>query len=201
METTPPLRIAVADDFDEDRYTLVRHLSAAGHLATAARTGEELVELCRASAPELVITDVKMPDMDGIEAAEAINRERPVPIILVSAYHEQDLFRRAGLDGHVMAYLVKPAGLAQLKVTIHLALLRFGHFQALAKEADSLRQALEDRKLVERAKGAVMKRLGVGEEEAFRRLRGFARSRNRRLAEVARDVLTAEELFRQAKGV
>jgi response regulator NasT len=201
METTPPLRIAVAEDLDEDRYALVRHLSAAGHQVTAVATGQELVELCRASAPDLVITDVKMPDMDGIEAAEAIARERPVPIILVSAYHEQDLLRRAGRDGHVMAYLLKPAGPAQLKATIHLARQRFAHFQAVAEEAGSLRQALADRKVVERGKGAVMRRLRVDEQEAFRRMKSLASAGNRKLIEVAREVLAAEEVFRQIDEV
>src|SRR5206468_1370001 len=139
--------------------------------------------LCGTSPTDLVIADVRMPDMDGIEAAEAIHRARPVPVILVSAYHEDELLRRAGQDDHVLAYLVKPVDQAQLKVAIRLAMLRFGHFQALVREADSLRQALADRKLIERAKGVVMRRLRVDKEEAFRRLKKLASVGNHKLAE------------------
>jgi response regulator NasT len=96
-----------------------------------------------------------------------------------------------------MAYLAKPVKPVDLQAAIRLALLRFGHFQALAKEAADLKQALEDRKVIERAKGAVMKRVGVDEEEAFRRLRKLASDSNRKLADVAQRVTSAEEVFRE----
>jgi response regulator NasT len=135
-----------------------------------------------------------MPDMDGLEAVATVNRLHQVPVILVTAHPDVD-FMAGAEAGHVMAYLTKPVKPADLQAAIDLAVLRFEHFQQLSKEASTLRQALEDRKLIERAKGAVMRRSGVGEEEAFRRLRKAASEQNRRLVEVAQEVLAAEEVF------
>jgi response regulator NasT len=162
-------------------------------------TGKQLVELCRASPPDLVMTDIKMPDMDGIQAAEAINREKEVPVILVSAYHDAEVLQRAGTD-HSMSYLIKPVSQADAEAAVALAMDRFERYQAVRTEAAALRQALEDRKLVERAKGSVRKRLGVGEEEAYRRLKRLASTHNRKPAEVARVVLAGEGVFRQMEG-
>jgi response regulator NasT len=186
---TPSLRIAVADDELDVRDYYQRILPRLGHqLVAIAQTGRELVEQCRALRPDLVITDIKMPDMDGIDAAEAISRDEPIPVILVSAYHRPQLFERAKGD-HILAYLVKPTKQADLEAAIAIAMQRFEQFQALRKEAADQRQALEDRKVIERAKGLIMKSAGLDEEEAFRRLRKLARDRNQKLVEVARSVV------------
>jgi AmiR/NasT family two-component response regulator len=195
-----PLRIAIADDEREMRDYLKEVLARLGHQVVAeAASGKELAEQCHKTAPDLVIADIKMPDMDGIETSSAVNRERQVPVILVSGHHDAELLTRLGAD-HIMGYLVKPVKEADIKTAIAVAMLRFGHFLALAKEAASLRQALEDRKVIERAKGAVMKRMGLDEEEAFRRLRKLASDRNRKLIDVARDIVAAEDVFRQMEG-
>src|SRR5262249_36674286 len=133
-----------------------------------------------------------MPEMDGIDAAMQIYRERPVPVILVSAYHDSTLIARAGAD-HVLGYLVKPIKQADLEPAIMLAMRRFEQFEALRKEAADLRQALEDRKLIERAKGILMKRGPLDEQEAFRRLQKLASEKSRRLVDIAQMVLVAEE--------
>src|SRR5205814_6830475 len=125
-------------------------------LVAVAQTGRELVDQCRALRPDLVITDIKMPDMDGIEAAEAISQDEPIPVILVSAYHRPQLFERAKGD-HILAYLVKPTKQADLEAAIAIAMQRFEQFRALRREAADQRQALEDRKVIERAKGQLMK--------------------------------------------
>ncbi|HEY1381137.1 MAG TPA: response regulator [Gemmataceae bacterium] len=190
------LSIVVADDESAMRDYFQELLPRLGHRAAVAADGKQLVDLCRASRPDLIITDIRMGDTDGLEAAEAINREVEVPVILVSAHHDSELQARA-LRDHVMAYLVKPVKEADLRTAIDLAMLRFGHFQALKKEAADLKQALEDRKVVERAKGAVVRRSGVPEAEAFRRLRKYASDRNLKLVEVARQVLAAEEVFHE----
>ncbi len=195
--STRSLRIAVADDEPDVRQFFQELLTQLGHqVVGVAETGRQLVEQCRAAHPNLVITDIKMPDLDGIRAAEEINREHPVPVILVTGHHEADLLARAATD-HIMAYLSKPAKAIDLQAAISLAMLRFEHFQALRQEATSLRQALEDRKVIERAKGVVMKRLGVEEDDAFRRLQRMASNHNRKLIEAAQQVLNAEEVFRQ----
>ena len=191
----PSLRIAVADDEPDMRDYFQKILPRLGHQVVAvAATGRELAEQCRAAQPDLVITDIKMPDMDGIDAATHLYQEAPVPVILVSAYHEPELIARAEAD-HILGYLVKPIKQSDLEPTIALAMKRFEQFEALRKEAADLRQALEDRKLIERAKGLLMKKVGLDEQEAFRRLQKVAMDSNRRMAEVAQMVLTADEAF------
>ena len=188
-----PLRIAVADDEPDMREYFQKSLLRLGHKVVAvAQNGRELVEQCRALHPDLVITDIKMPDMDGIEAAIQIYRERPVPVILVSAFHDATLIERAEAD-HILGYLVKPIKQADLEPVIGLAMRRFEQFQALRKEAADLRQALEDRKVIERAKGVIMKRGQMDEQEAFRRLQKLASEKSRKLVEIAQMILIAEE--------
>jgi AmiR/NasT family two-component response regulator len=195
------LRIAVADDDRDIREYLEEVLPRLGYEVTAsAANGKQLAEQVRRQRPDLVVTDIKMPDMDGIELAQEINRHAQVPVILLSAHHDADLVSRASAD-HIMAYLVKPINEADLKTAIPIAMLRFRHFQALAEEAASLRQALEDRKLIEKAKGILMRRLRVDEEDAFRRLRMLASSQNRKLIEVGREIAEADEVFRRLEGI
>jgi AmiR/NasT family two-component response regulator len=188
-----PLRIAVADDepvMGEYYQTILPML---GHEVVAvAQTGSDLINQCRVLKPDLVITDIKMSDMDGIEAAEQICREYPIPIILVSAYHDVELIERASLD-YILAYLVKPIKQVDLEPAISLAMRRFEQFQALHKEAVNLRQALEDRKLIERAKGILMKK-GWDEESAFQLMQKQAMDNNQKLAHVARIIIAAEAI-------
>jgi response regulator NasT len=187
------LRVAVADDERDMRDFFREFLPPLGHTVVGtAATGAELVALCRAEKPELVITDIKMPDMDGIDAAAAVCRDHAVPVILVSAFHERELLERAEAE-HVLAYLVKPIKAADLVPAIGIALRRFEQFQALRREADDLRQALEDRKVIERAKGVLMKRAGLDEAEAFRRMQKLASEKSRKLVDIAAAILTAEE--------
>ena len=192
---TQNLRIAVADDERDMRDYFRDILPDLGHTVVAtAATGRELVEQCRQTNPDLIITDIRMPDMDGIEAADEICRERPIPIILVSAYHDAGLIERAA-GSHVLAYLIKPITQADLAPVITLAWRRFEQFESLRKEAGDLRQALEDRKVIERAKGILMKRGSLDEETAFRRLQKTARDQNKRLVEIARMIVTAESMM------
>ncbi|MBS0266065.1 MAG: response regulator [Planctomycetes bacterium] len=187
------LRIAVADDEPDMREYFQRILPTLGHsVVSAAKTGKELVADCLSHHPDLVISDVKMPEMDGIDAASEIYRQNPVPVILVSAYHDPELIARAEAD-HVMAYLVKPIKNADLEPAINLAMRRFAQFQDLRKEAADLRQALADRKIIERAKGVLMKRANLDEQDAFRRLQKLASEKNRKLVDIASMIVTADE--------
>ena len=186
------LRIAVADDEPDMRDYFKKSLPRLGHKVVAvAQNGRELVELCKAQHPDLVISDIRMPDMDGIDAAVQIYRERPVPVILVSAYHDPELIARAESD-HILGYLVKPIEQADLEPVIGLAMRRFEQFETLRREAADLRQALEDRKVIERAKGVLMKRGSLDEQEAFRRLQKLASEESRKLIDIARMILVAE---------
>jgi response regulator NasT len=187
------LRIGIADDEPDMRDYFQKILPALGHaVVCAAKTGKELVEYCLKLKPDLVITDVKMPDMDGIEAAVALYRDNPIPVILVSAYHDPELIARAEAD-HILAYLVKPIKQADLEPAIGLAMRRFAQFQELRQEAADLRQALADRKIIERAKGILMKRAGLDEQDAFRRLQKLASEKNRKLIDIATIIVTADE--------
>lgn len=189
------LRIAVADDEPDMQDFFRTFLPRLGHAVVGvARTGAELVQQCQACPPDLVITDIKMPDMDGIEAAARISRDRPVPVILVSAYHDPEFIRRAEAE-HILAYLVKPIKQADLEPAIAIAMRRFEQFQALHQEASDLKQALEDRKIIERAKGILMKKAGLDEHDAFRRLQKLASDKNKKLIEIAHTILTADEAF------
>jgi response regulator NasT len=163
-------------------------------VVAVAHNGEDLLAQVRATRPDLVLTDIKMPDMDGIDAAVRLYQEAPLPVILVSAYHDAELIKRAEAD-HILGYLVKPIKQADLGPAIALAMHRFAQFEELRKEAADLRQALEDRKLIERAKGILMKRAALDEPSAFRRLQKTASDRNLKLVEVARMIVTAEEAF------
>lgn len=195
MNRPRPLRIAVADDEPDMRDWFSTILPILGHEVVAvASDGRELLDLCKTTSPDLVITDIKMPDMDGIDAASQLYKNGPVPVILVSAYHDPELIARAEAD-HVLAFLVKPIKQADLEPAIAIATRRFEQFEALRKEAADLRQALDDRKVIERAKGLLMKKAGLDENEAFRRLQRLASDRNRKLVEVAQMILTAEEAF------
>jgi response regulator NasT len=192
------LRIVVADDEVDMRDYFQTILPTIGHTVVAvAENGKQLVEKCRETRPDLVITDIKMSELDGIDAARQIYGDNPVPVILVSAYHDLELVERAEED-HVLAFLVKPIKQADLEPAISIATRRFEQFQALRREASDLRQALADRKQIERAKGVLMKRAGLDEHDAFRRLQRMASERNRKLAEIAAMILTAEEAFQPA---
>ena len=166
-----------------------------GHaVVCAAGSGKELIAGCRSAQPDLIITDIRMPDMSGIEAAREICEQQPIPVILVSAHDDPDLLARAR-DNHVLAYLVKPIKRQDLQPAILIAVRRFEEFQSLRKEATDLRQALQDRKVIERAKGIIMKRTGQDEAAAFHSLQKLARDKNRKLAQIAEAIVTAEEAF------
>jgi response regulator NasT len=193
---TRSLRIAVADDEPDMRDWFETILPLLGHqLVAVAQDGRDLIEKCRDSHPDLIITDIKMPDMDGIDASTRIYRDGPLPIILVSAYHDPELIQRAEAD-HILAFLVKPIKQADLEPAIAIALRRFEQFQDLRKEAADLRQALENRKVIERAKGILMKKAGLDENDAFRRLQRLASEGNRKMIDLAQMILTAEEAFK-----
>jgi response regulator NasT len=192
------LRIAVADDEADMRDFFERMLPLCGHeVVSIAETGKELVEHCQTLHPDLVITDIKMPDMDGIDASTQICRDRATPVILVSAYHDPQLVHRAESD-HVMAYLVKPIGQADLGPAIAVAISRFQELQALRKETGDLKQALADRKIIEQAKGILMKVTGVDEKDAYKRLQQLAADKNQKVIDAAQSVLAMERALRPA---
>ena len=190
-----PLRILIADDESIRLMSLRKQLAALGHRVIAeASNGAEAVALAAATQPDLAILDIKMPVTDGIEAAQQITRARPIPIILLTAYNEAELVERAA-QANISAYLMKPVAEEDLLPAITLALIRFRQFEALRREVSDLREALEARKIIERAKGILVRRLGLTEEEAFRRLQKQRQDSNRKLAEVAEAIVMADRLL------
>jgi AmiR/NasT family two-component response regulator len=189
------LRVLIADDESIRLMSLRMQLSALGHTVVAeASTGEEAVAHAASLRPDLAILDIRMPGMDGIEAAERITRNRPIPIILLTAYSDEQFVVRAAQTS-ISAYLMKPVAEDDLLPAISLALARFRQFQALQREVTDLREALESRKVVERAKGILMRRLDLSEDEAFRRLQKQSQDTNRKLAEVAQALITADQML------
>lgn len=192
------LRIAIADDEQDMRDFFERMLPRYGHrVVSVAENGRQLIEHCRELHPDLIITDIKMPEMDGIEASLEVFRECPTPVILVSAYHDPELIERAE-NNHVMAYLVKPIGQADLEPAIAVAVHRFNELQSLRKEAADLRQSLTGRKVIEQAKGILMSVAKVSEKDAFRRLQELAADKNQKLIDAAQSVLALEKALRPA---
>ena len=189
------LRILIADDESIRLLSLRKQLAALGHNVVAeASTGDEAVTLAASALPDLAILDIKMPVMDGIEAAEKITQARPIPIILLTAYDEAQLVERAA-QANISAYLMKPVAEEDLLPAITLALARFRQFQALRQEVADLREALEARKIIERAKGILMRRLNLTEEEAFRRLQKQSQDSNHKLAQVAEAIVVADQFL------
>jgi response regulator NasT len=187
-------RILIADDDAIRLMSLRAQLAALGmEVVGEATTGRDVVSVARHAEPDLAILDIKMPEMDGIEAARAITAARTIPIILLTAYTDPALVERAAAAG-VFAYLVKPVAEEDLLPAVLTARARFGEFQELRKEVATLSEALEARKVIERAKGILMDRLRVSEAEAFRRMQVQSQRENKRLVEIARAVITAYAL-------
>jgi response regulator NasT len=189
------LKILAVEDEGLVAAALTAHLGTLGHVVVGlAKDGQEAVECASKLGPDLIIMDVRIPIMDGIETSRTILGRKPIPIVLLTAFADESLARRAGEAG-VMAYLVKPADRKQLSSTIEVALARFEELDALRREVRDLKGALETRKVVEQAKGVLMNRLKLSEGEAFRRMQQTSRNTRTGLKEVAATILKAEELL------
>jgi len=184
------VRVLIAEDETLIRLDLKGLLEGAGFdVCAEARDGEEAVLLARETKPDVALLDVKMPRLDGIEAARRILDERPIPIVMVTAYGERELVSRA-VEAGVFGYLVKPFRETDLLPAIETARARHDELTALREEAESLAEALAARKAIEKAKGILMQREGLTEQEAFARLRKASQISGRPLKVVA-DALIA----------
>ena len=183
------VRILVAEDETIIRLDLCALLEQAGYeVCGEARDGVEAVELARELEPDLAVMDVKMPRLDGIDAARKILEERPIPIVMVTAYGQQELVSRA-VEAGVFGYLVKPFRETDLLPAIETARARHEELSALREEAESLAEALAARKAIERAKGLLMAKEGLSEQDAFARLRKASQVSGRPLKVVAEAVV------------
>ena len=191
-DETRPVRVLIAEDEALIRLDLKEMLTEEGFEVVAeVADGAAAVERARELRPDLAILDIKMPVMDGLEAAERITDERLAPVLILTAFSQRDLIEKARRAG-AMAYLVKPFQKHDLLPAIEIAAGRFADLQGLASQVGTLQERLEARKLIERAKGILQQRDGVSEQEAFRVLQRQAMSERLSMRQVAESVIAAD---------
>jgi len=190
------VRVLIAEDDPVIALGLETTLAGLGHEVVArVDEGHRAVAEAARTRPDAIVLDLLMPGLSGLEVARRVTAERPVPIVAVTAYDDPSLVEEAASRG-VGAYLVKPVTPRQVGSALRLAVSRHGQFEAMRAEVDRLTDALETRKLVERAKGVLMRHRGLSEAEAFSRIQRRARDTNRRMAEVASEIIAADQALR-----
>ncbi len=190
------IRVLIADDNSMIRMDLREMLTNLGYLVVGeAPDARTAVNMAREIRPDVVIMDIRFEndDFDGIDAARVLMEERVAPVLLLSAYGDKELIQRAKEAG-VMGYLIKPFRETDLPPAIEVAIANFQEWLRLEKEAQDLKEALETRKLVERAKGILMDRQGLSEAEAFRRIQKMSMDNRRPMKEVAEAIILAYEV-------
>ncbi len=190
--TAPALHVLLAVPDPAAAALFAEALRGQEHRVASAASTRQFAERCREAPPDVIVTELLLPDGPALPAVAAATRERRVPVVVVAADYPDG---PDAADVPVEAVLVPPVAPAALRAAVTLAARSFARDEALRAEVAGLRRQLEDRKLVERAKGIVTRRLGVDEAEAFRRLRKLASDRNRKLVEVARRVVECDEVF------
>ena len=189
-----PLRNLIADDESIIRLDLKKILESMGHKVVAeASDGKAAVEQAHKNELDLAILDIKMPEMDGLDAANILTQEKICPVLLLTAYSQQDLIDRAKEAG-VFGYLVKPFKEADLLPAIEIAISRYKEMTALEKELGSVQDALETRKLVDRAKGILMDKRGMRETEAFRWIQLQSMNTRKSMREIAEAVILTQDV-------
>jgi response regulator NasT len=186
-------RIVIAEDESIPRMDLREMLANLGYLVVGeAGDGRSAVNLARELRPDLVVMDIKMPEMDGIEAAKVLTEEKIAPVLLLTAYSDREFIDRS-LDAGVMGYIVKPFREDEVVPAIDVALARFREFRALEKQLDDTRETLDTRKAVERAKGVLMDTQNLREAEAFRKIQKLSMNNRKSMREVAEAILLAHQ--------
>ena len=185
----PSLRVVVAEDEALIRLDLVEMLTEAGYeVVGQAGDGEAAISITEKEKPDLVVMDVKMPKLDGISAAERIANQRIAPVVILTAFSQRDLVERAR-DAGAMAYLTKPFTIDDLMPAIELAVSRFQEIKQLDAEVADLQDQLKARKMIEKAKGILMKNLKITEPEAFKWMQKTAMDKRRSMTDVAQLVM------------
>jgi len=188
------VRVIVADDESIICMDLREMLGNLGYLVVGeAGDGQSAVNLARELRPDVGLMDIKMPGMEGIEAASTLTEERIAQVVLLTAFSQRDLVERAKEAG-VVGYLVKPVQEADLTPAIEIALARFVEFRELEHEVDSLQDQLETRKLVDRAKGILMDTQGLTEAAAFRRIQKMSMNTRKSMKEIAQAIILTHEI-------
>ncbi|MEM8532419.1 MAG: response regulator [Chloroflexota bacterium] len=188
------LRLVIADDESIIRMNLKETLVGLGYLVVAdAGDGVSAVNLARELRPDLVIMDIKMPKLDGIQAAKVLTEEKIAPVLLLTAYSDRELVDNAREAG-VVNYIVKPFRESELLPAIEIALARYNEFREMDKKINDLQETLDTRKLVERAKGILMDTQGLKEQEAFRKIQQLSMNTRKSMREVAQAILLTAQI-------
>lgn len=186
-------RLIVVDDDPFIVRDLKETLAELGYLVVGtAGDGKSAVNLARQLKPDAVIMDIRMPDMDGIDAAKILTEERVAPVILVTGYSEKNLVQRAQ-DAGVIAYITKPYRPQDLSPQIEVGIARFREFESLRKENETIKETLETRKLVDRAKGILMTTQGLSEGDAFRKIQKMSMDTRRPMKDIAQALIITHE--------
>ena len=189
------LRMLVVEDEEWTRAIIRTRLEKLGHTVVAeASDGAQAVAAAKTYRPDAIIMDIKMPIMNGIEAATLIMRDDPCAILFLSAFNDETLIEKAA-ETAAVSYMMKPFRAADIAPALEVAILRFRQEQKQVSEIVRLKDTLESRKLVDRAKGILMDRHSMTEEEAYRRIHYQARNQNKKMREIAQSILTAAELI------
>lgn len=190
-------KVLVVDDHLPSRSSLVRTLCERGFSVVGeGTTGQSAPLLAQASGPDVVLMAVGLPDLDGISAAQKIMEKNPLPIVLLTSHYDEDTIGRAKEAG-VMGYLIKPLREEELAPVIELAISRFSEFVSMQKENENLRKTLEARKIIERAKGILMKSQRISEAQAFSLIQKKSMDARRSMVEIAEAIILAEGINRK----
>ena len=183
------LKIVIADNESIIRMDLKEILEEAGHEVVGEATdGVKAIDLTRKFRPDLVIMDIKMPEMDGIAAAKVISNDKIAPVLLLTAFSQKEIVDKAK-DSGVLAYLVKPVKESNLFPAMEIAMSRFEEIIQLEHELDDVKNSLEMRKLLDRAKGILMDAYGLNESEAYRRIQQYSMAKRKTIKEVAQAII------------
>lgn len=190
-----PFQIMLAEDEFMVLMGLKSSIAQLGHQVVGEATdGESAVKLALEKKPDLIIMDINMPKLDGLEAIKKINQELFIPSIIVSGYYDEKLIEKASEEG-VLYYLIKPIDIKELQIAINISISRFNDFKELMTELKDTKKALEARKFIERAKGILMDRKGLKEAEAMKELQKISRNQNKKLVVVAKEIIQADKLL------
>jgi two-component system, response regulator PdtaR len=188
------LNILIADDESILRLDLKEMLEELGHTVVAqAADGQEAVDLALKHLPDLMIMDIKMPNLDGLNAVKRISQTRSIPTIMLTAYSQPELVEQA-VELGVFAYLVKPINQNELLPTIEVTMSRSQEMKTLQEEVNDLKETLETRKIVEKAKGILTEAYGLTETEAFRKIQKLSMNSRKPIKEIAEAILLTKEI-------
>lgn len=189
------LNVLIADDNSINRLGIKVMLQILGHKVIAeVENGEEAVQMAISHKPDLLIMDINMPVMDGIEAIKRINKINFIPSIIISAYHDKESIQRASSEG-VLYYLIKPIDEKNLGIAINISMSKATEIEKLHSELKLTKETLNNRIFIEKAKGVLMKRKNITEPEAMKLLQKLSNQKNQKVVQVAKGIIEADEIF------